>query len=480
MKISVWNSFSCNNSSSYRLVARFSSEKLAAESAAQLREFFVAHAVETDQSFEDDSFDYNKPTQVALDFAKKHKFKWKGYLGWGDCGLVDDEPHVVTTGSTLVLWHSYCGGFGDGVPAYLKKRGAKVEKESRDAPSIAVRFTLPAGKAGDKLASELAAYFAQAQQEEYIGDWPEGPPWKGDNVYEESSTVAWAQDGTSFAFDMPIDARDLPALKTYLEKKKVSDLSMSLCDAKQGKAIRQMAQRAAANTADVDASSLAVEGKKFLFTGKLATLSRADAKKRVAEIGGTIAGSVSKDLDYLVVGDEGSPLFGEGAKGSKLLAAEKLQKQGAGLQIISENTFLKLQRGGGAPATAKKKVAKKAAAKATPKKAPSKATAKKATKKKASSTGAGGRTTVGKKFLFTGKLASMTRSEAKTRVADLGGVSAGSVSKDLDYLVIGDEGSPLFGEGKKGSKMVAAEKLIAAGASLVIISETDFLQLAKK
>lgn len=88
--------------------------------------------------------------------------------------------------------------------------------------------------------------------------------------------------------------------------------------------------------------------------------------------------------------------------------------------------------------------------------------------------------TEGRSFLFTGKLSSMTRAEAKARVGKLGGVAKGSVARDLDYLVIGDEGSPLFGAGKKGSKMIAAEKLIAAGAELKIISETDFLKLRRQ
>lgn len=88
--------------------------------------------------------------------------------------------------------------------------------------------------------------------------------------------------------------------------------------------------------------------------------------------------------------------------------------------------------------------------------------------------------TIGKSFLFTGKLSALTRAEAKSRVADLGGVCKSSVVQDLDYLVVGDEGSPLFGNGKKGSKLNAAEKLVDSGAALVIMSETDFKKLTKK
>jgi hypothetical protein len=83
----------------------------------------------------------------------------------------------------------------------------------------------------------------------------------------------------------------------------------------------------------------------------------------------------------------------------------------------------------------------------------------------------------GKTFLFTGKLATMKRDEAEAKVSAANGKNAGSVTAKLDYLVIGDEGSPLYGQGRKGSKQVAAEKLIDKGAPLKIISETAFLQM---
>ncbi|MEZ6127906.1 MAG: BRCT domain-containing protein [Planctomycetaceae bacterium] len=83
----------------------------------------------------------------------------------------------------------------------------------------------------------------------------------------------------------------------------------------------------------------------------------------------------------------------------------------------------------------------------------------------------------GQSFLFTGKLATMTRSEAQAKVTKAGGANASTVSAKLDYLVIGDEGSPLYGEGRKGSKQVKAESLRDGGADVKIISETAFLQM---
>jgi hypothetical protein len=83
----------------------------------------------------------------------------------------------------------------------------------------------------------------------------------------------------------------------------------------------------------------------------------------------------------------------------------------------------------------------------------------------------------GASFLFTGKMATMPRKEAEDKVKQLGGVKASSVTKSLHYLVIGDEGSPLYSGGAKGDKQTKAEQLNAAGANIRIISETAFLQM---
>ena len=80
-------------------------------------------------------------------------------------------------------------------------------------------------------------------------------------------------------------------------------------------------------------------------------------------------------------------------------------------------------------------------------------------------------------FVFTGKLATMTRAEAQKKVAAANGKKASTVGKNLGYLVIGDEGSPMYGQGRKGSKQVKAESLNEAGAEIRIISETAFLQM---
>lgn len=91
--------------------------------------------------------------------------------------------------------------------------------------------------------------------------------------------------------------------------------------------------------------------KSILFTGKLRALTREDAQQRVLDLGGTLAKSVTKTLDFLVVGDEGSPLFSGGEKGSKLVKAEKLQTEGSALRIISETEWLGMMSEGSAAQT---------------------------------------------------------------------------------------------------------------------------------
>lgn len=92
-------------------------------------------------------------------------------------------------------------------------------------------------------------------------------------------------------------------------------------------------------------------GLSFLFTGTLATMTRAAAEKRVKTIGGIAAKSVGKTLGVLVIGDKGSPLYGQGAKGDKQTKVESLNAKGAGIHVISETDFLSLGAADAAPLT---------------------------------------------------------------------------------------------------------------------------------
>jgi len=72
----------------------------------------------------------------------------------------------------------------------------------------------------------------------------------------------------------------------------------------------------------------AITGKIFIFTGELKTLSRTDAQKLVERLGAKYVSAISKNIDYVVAGENA---------GSKLAKAEKLR-----LNIIDETIFNKL------------------------------------------------------------------------------------------------------------------------------------------
>lgn len=71
-----------------------------------------------------------------------------------------------------------------------------------------------------------------------------------------------------------------------------------------------------------------LKGKTFVLTGGLETLTREEAKKKIRLLGGEISESVSKKIDYVIVGKQ---------PGSKYQEAKKL-----GLKTLTETEFLKL------------------------------------------------------------------------------------------------------------------------------------------
>lgn len=72
-----------------------------------------------------------------------------------------------------------------------------------------------------------------------------------------------------------------------------------------------------------------ITNKKFLATGKFTILKREEVKELIEKNGGIYLSSVSKNLDYLIVGEKA---------GSKLEKANKL-----GVKILTEEEFLKLK-----------------------------------------------------------------------------------------------------------------------------------------
>ncbi|MDR1545504.1 MAG: NAD-dependent DNA ligase LigA [Deltaproteobacteria bacterium] len=79
---------------------------------------------------------------------------------------------------------------------------------------------------------------------------------------------------------------------------------------------------------DEPAAAGGLTGKRFVLTGTLSGLTRAEAKARIVAAGGRVLSAVSKETDFVVAGE---------AAGSKLAAARNL-----GIKIVDEAAFLRL------------------------------------------------------------------------------------------------------------------------------------------
>jgi tellurite resistance protein len=81
------------------------------------------------------------------------------------------------------------------------------------------------------------------------------------------------------------------------------------------------------------------EGKRFSFTGTSSKYSRAQFGEIVERLGGIVSGSVSKKLDYLIIGADGNPCWAYACYGRKVEMAVTLRKEGARILLIHENDF---------------------------------------------------------------------------------------------------------------------------------------------
>lgn len=82
----------------------------------------------------------------------------------------------------------------------------------------------------------------------------------------------------------------------------------------------------------------------------------------------------------------------------------------------------------------------------------------------------------GKYCCFTGKLEKFVRSEAAQIVVNIGGFCENTVTKNTNFLIVGGLTANTVAEGKS-SKIVKAEKMIAKGKDIKIISENTFYDL---
>jgi len=82
----------------------------------------------------------------------------------------------------------------------------------------------------------------------------------------------------------------------------------------------------------------------------------------------------------------------------------------------------------------------------------------------------------GRTVVFTGTLSSMVRAEGQQIIADIGGNVGNTVTKDTDFLIVGQQDYRIVGDDGMSNKQEKAIELIKKGSSLEILSEEDFLK----
>lgn len=86
-------------------------------------------------------------------------------------------------------------------------------------------------------------------------------------------------------------------------------------------------------------SSVEIAARRFCLTGDFCFGSRSACQAAIEARGGLVANSVSKKLDYLVVGGLGSAEWKHGNFGTKIERAVELRTQGARLLIVHEDPW---------------------------------------------------------------------------------------------------------------------------------------------
>jgi DNA ligase (NAD+) len=163
-----------------------------------------------------------------------------------------------------------------------------------------------------------------------------------------------------------------------------------------------------------------LEGKTVVVTGTLINYKRNDIEKRIEQLGGKAAGSVSKNTSFVVAGADA---------GSKLTKAKAL-----GVQVISEEEF--------------EQMVKELSAAAAPGAVTN------------SVLPPSGGALEGKTVVVTGTLMNYQRKEVEALIERHGGKAAGSVSKNTSFVVAGeDAGSKLDRAKALGIPVLSEEEL---------------------
>lgn len=199
MQVRIWQSFSSNNSSNYRLIARFGDAKKATEVAAELQLLRGERAL---------------PQAIGFD--------WDEWFPYGD----EEDPTIAAEGEVLAVYHSYCLGYPEAFTNWLRARGGEVEPQRGMPPQVSVLFGLP--PASDALQQELSKIF-EPKDPDAKNPWDSRPHWNANLPWNERAPSSFFCDGDTVGFSVPIRPMDLPVLKQWLEDRGVSRPTLRLC-----------------------------------------------------------------------------------------------------------------------------------------------------------------------------------------------------------------------------------------------------------
>lgn len=188
--IRIWQSYSCNNSAAYRLVARFPDAAAAAEVAAELVEYFAAQ----------ETLGLPRLQNALVTLTRSYGFEWSEVIRWG-------VPGVVAHDEVVVVYHTMSLGMGPGLPAFIADRGGVAETEKAIGIQISVlaRATPEGARRFDEIVDKLVVDEEQKLKSK--------PPWSDDTPWGHAS---WFRDSGTLGLHVPIRAHELEDFKRWL------------------------------------------------------------------------------------------------------------------------------------------------------------------------------------------------------------------------------------------------------------------------
>lgn len=87
------------------------------------------------------------------------------------------------------------------------------------------------------------------------------------------------------------------------------------------------------------APNLEIQQKTFCFTGTSEKATRFEIAKKIATLGGLFSNNLTKEVDYLIIGNNGNPCWAYSCYGRKVEKAMNMRKEGHKILLVNELDF---------------------------------------------------------------------------------------------------------------------------------------------